>query len=87
MNEQNSRQEWKTLYAAAMLESDGMQVWHRIEVADAAMQARLKDLPTTSAVPSERAELQSALHFLCCLKDILAVESPGTRCPATLQPY
>ena len=44
MGQPGSPQDWKVLYAAAMLESDNTQVWHRIEAADAAMQARLNRL-------------------------------------------
>lgn len=60
--------EWRILYAAAMLESDSTQVWQRIAKADAAIQARLIDLPEISSGQSEREELQSALNYLCGLK-------------------
>jgi hypothetical protein len=60
--------EWKTLYAAAMLEADSTQVPQRIAKADAAIQARLMELPETSSHRSEKAELQSALNYLRRLK-------------------
>jgi hypothetical protein len=71
MSEPMSPQEWKTLYAAAMLESETTQLRHRIETADAVMQTRLKELPGTSSIRSEQTELQSALDYLRRLKDIL----------------
>jgi hypothetical protein len=60
--------EWKTLYAAAMLETDSTQVPQRIAKADAAIQSRLMELPETSPARSEKAELQSALDYLRRLK-------------------
>jgi hypothetical protein len=63
--------DWKTLYAAAMLEDDDKQVRHRIDTADAVIRARLQQLPETSSSHSEQAELQSALGNLCRLKNIL----------------
>lgn len=68
-----SPQDWRVLYAAAMLESDSTQLWHRIEVADAAMQARLNELPETPSSRSEQMELQSSLSYLCCLKNMSRV--------------
>jgi hypothetical protein len=60
--------DWKALYAAAMLESDKTQVQHRIEKADAAIRARLLELPNTISASAEKMELQSALAYLCRLK-------------------
>jgi hypothetical protein len=74
MSEPISPQAWKTLYTAAMLESDKSQLRHRIESADAAMQSRLKELPGKSPIRSEQTELQSALNYLRRLKDILSAE-------------
>jgi len=74
MSEPMSPQAWKTLYAAAMLESDATQLQHRIDTADAVMQTRLKELPgtsSTSSIGSEQRELQSALDYLRRLKDVL----------------
>jgi len=74
MGQPGSPQDWKVLYAAAMLESDNTQVWHRIEAADAAMQARLNELPGTPSIRSEQMELQSSLSYLRCLKNMLTIE-------------
>lgn len=60
--------DWKALYAAAMLETDKTQVQHRIEKADAAITARLLELPNTISASAEKMELQSALAYLCRLK-------------------
>jgi hypothetical protein len=60
--------EWKALYVAAMLESDQTQVQHRIEKADAAIRARLLELPNTISAAAEKMELESALAYLCRLK-------------------
>lgn len=60
----NEPQDWKTLYAAAMLESNSKDLRLRTERADSAIQARLQELPKTSAVSSEQAELLSALNCL-----------------------
>lgn len=67
MSEPGTSREWKTLYAAAMLESDSTQVRQRIAKAHAAIQARLTELPETST-HSEKAELKSALDYLHRLK-------------------
>jgi hypothetical protein len=64
MSETRPSLEWRRLYAAAMLESDSAQLALRIETADAAMQARLKELRRTSSVHSEKIELESALGYL-----------------------
>ncbi len=68
MTEPRSSREWKMLYAAAMLESDTKRLQQRIEKADAAIQARLMELPETSSELSEKAELRSALNYLRRLK-------------------
>jgi len=67
-------EEWKTLYAAAMLEFDDTQVRHRIMKADTVIRARLQQLPETSSPRSERAELQSALDYLRRLTNILPAD-------------
>lgn len=56
--------DWRTLYAAAMLEGNRTQVPLRIEKAEEAIQARLRELPETFSILSEQAELQSALRSL-----------------------
>jgi len=71
MSETLSHQEWKALYAAAMLESDSTQLRQRIEKADTVMRARLRHLPDLSSPPSEQAELHSALNYLRCLRKTL----------------
>lgn len=57
-------QDWQTLYAAAMLESDTTRVQQRIEKADQAIRARMRELPETFAAGSEQAELRYALTYL-----------------------
>jgi hypothetical protein len=74
MKEPKFSQDWKVLYTAATLESDCTQLWHRIEAADAAMQARLNKLRQTPSIHSEQLELQSSLGYLRCLKKILTTE-------------
>lgn len=64
MSEPSSPRDWQTLYAAAMLEADEMQVRRRIEMADEAIRARLRELPETLALRSEQAALRSALNYL-----------------------
>jgi hypothetical protein len=66
MSEAWSPREWKTLYAAAMLETDPAQFQQRVHVADAAIRARLTELTLTemAAGYSENTELQSALKYL-----------------------
>jgi hypothetical protein len=66
--------QWKILYAAAMLETDKMQLRHRIERADVVMQTRLTELPVMSSIRSEQTELQSALNYLHRLKDMFIAE-------------
>ena len=61
-------QKWKTLYAAAMLESREANLAQQIERASAAIRARLSELPQSHSVGSEQMELQSALRYLDCLK-------------------
>jgi hypothetical protein len=60
--------DWRTLFAAAMLEGDSTQVPLRIEKAEEAIQARLRELPKTFSVGSEQSELRSALQNLRLLK-------------------
>lgn len=50
-----------------MLESDTTQLAQRIETADAAIQARLRELPETSRL-SEQVDLHSALSYLRRMK-------------------
>jgi hypothetical protein len=64
MSELRSPDEWKTLYAAAMLESDGPQLRQSVEKAHAAIQAWLTELTESSSLQSEKMELQSALQYL-----------------------
>ena len=54
--------DWRTLFAAAMLEGDSTQLPSRIERAEETIQVRLRELPETFSVGSEQAELQSALR-------------------------
>lgn len=56
--------EWKILYAAAMLESDAMQIPQRIEKANGAIHARLHELAEAFPGGRERAELDSAVMYL-----------------------
>jgi nitrate/nitrite-specific signal transduction histidine kinase len=60
--------DWRTLLAAAMLEGDSTQLPARIEKAEDAIYARLRELPETFSLFSEQAELQSALQNLRRLK-------------------
>jgi hypothetical protein len=60
----SERQDWQTLYAAAMLENDTTQLRKRIEKADEAIRVRLRQLPGTSSPRSEEAELRYALDYL-----------------------
>ena len=71
MREPSFPRDWKTLYAAAMLESDGTRIRRRIESAKGAIHARLKELGESSSVCSEQMDLQSALRFLHRLQDNL----------------
>jgi hypothetical protein len=65
MNEPRSMHEWQLLYAAAMLESDSSQLRSRVEKADQAIRARIRELPKTPApLGSEQSELLSALYYL-----------------------
>ncbi len=68
MIERRSSLEWKQLYVAAMLESDPAKVQERIETADAAIRARLKELSGSSTTNSEEMELQAALMYLSRVK-------------------
>ena len=74
MREPKVPQGWKVLYTAAMLESDSTQLWNRIEAADAAIQARLNELPESPSIRSEQMELRSSLGYLRCLKNMLTTE-------------
>ena len=60
--------DWRTLFAAAMLEGDSTQLPSRVARAEEAIQARLRELPDTSSVGSEQSELRSALQNLRRLK-------------------
>lgn len=64
----NEPKDWQTLYAAAMLESDTRVAPQRIEKADAAIRARLRELPESISLNSEQAQLQSALGYLSRVK-------------------
>lgn len=72
MTEPKSPHEWKTLYAAAMLESDSTRIQQRVERAATAIRFRLKELSETSVVGSEQRELESALNYLRRVKANLA---------------
>ena len=72
MTEPKSPHEWKTLYAAAMLESDSARVQQRVERAATAIRFRLKELSETSVVGAEQMELESALDYLRRVKANLA---------------
>jgi hypothetical protein len=63
--------DWRTLLAAAMLEGDITQMPLRIEKAEEAIQARLRELPQKFLVVSDEAELQLALQNLRILKAAL----------------
>lgn len=63
--------DWRTLLAAAMPEGDSTQMPLRIEKAEEAILARLRELPETSSVLSEQSDLQSALQNLRSLKSAL----------------
>ncbi len=60
--------DWRTLYAAAMLEGDCTQLPLRIEKAEEAIHARMGELPQKFFVGSEQTELQSAVQNLRRLK-------------------
>jgi len=64
MSEPRSPREWRTLFAAAMLEGNSTQVGLRIARAEEAIRARLREVPETFSILSEQAELQSALQNL-----------------------
>jgi hypothetical protein len=64
MSQTKSRQDWRSSYAAAMLESDSTQLSRVIESAYEAIHTRLRELPETTAIHFERAELQLALKYL-----------------------
>ena len=64
MSDPSSPRDWQILYAVAMLEGDSTQLPLRIERAEQAIQARLRELPETFSVLSEQAELQFALQNL-----------------------
>jgi hypothetical protein len=81
MSEPNFLRDWKTLYAAAMLESNTTYVQQRIEEAYAAISARLMMLSEAPSDRSERAELESALNYLHRLK---TESGRGTRGTPTL---
>lgn len=67
MSEPSSR-DWRTLYAAAMLEGGTTLVPLRIKKAEEEIQARLRELPENFSIGSEQADLQSALENLRLLK-------------------
>ena len=56
--------DWRMLFAAAMLEGDSTQVRSRIDRAEEAIHARIRELPQEFFIGSEQAELQSALRNL-----------------------
>jgi hypothetical protein len=68
MSEPKPRQDWRTSYAAAMLESDSTQFSDLIESASEAIHTRLRELPETTAIHFEYAELRLALKYLNLLK-------------------
>ncbi len=56
--------DWKTLYAAAMLESDAAFVRKRTERAEQAIRSRLHELQQALPPQPEQAELNYALKYL-----------------------
>lgn len=56
--------DWKTLYAAAMLESDAALVRKRSERAERAIRSRLHELQQALPPKPEEAELNYALKYL-----------------------
>jgi|HubBroStandDraft_6_1064221.scaffolds.fasta_scaffold261069_3 hypothetical protein len=63
------KQDWEKLYRAAMLESDGSRLLHRIEAAEAAIVKRSRSLPKPPADPRrEQDALTQALHILSLLR-------------------
>jgi hypothetical protein len=66
VSEPRSPREWQKLYAAAMLELNSDEARTKIDIADAAVKARLMELPETEG--REKAELHSALAYLGRLK-------------------
>lgn len=60
--------DWRMLLAAAMLEGDITQMPLRIEKAEEAIHARIRELPQKFFVGHEQAELQLALQNLRLLK-------------------
>ena len=60
----NNPYQWRTPYAAALLEGDDTQVRLQIEKAEEAIHVRMRELPQKFFVGSEQAELQSALRNL-----------------------
>jgi hypothetical protein len=60
--------DWRTLYATAMLEGDQTQVKPRIEKAQEAIHARMRELPQKFFIGSEQRGLLLALQNLRRLK-------------------
>jgi hypothetical protein len=59
--------DWRTLYAAAMLEGESFQLGLRIEEAEVAIQERLRE--KVDSVPAlEESELYAALRILGCVR-------------------
>jgi hypothetical protein len=59
--------DWRTLYAAAMLEGESFQLGLRIEEAEVAIQERLRE--RGESVPTlEESELYAALRILGCVR-------------------
>jgi hypothetical protein len=65
---------WQELYKAAMLELDRAQLDHRIEVAHAALQQRMKDLPRSNYHGESQAEEQAIADALQNLRTLQRVE-------------
>ena len=65
---------WKSLYAAAILETDPKQLRHSVDRTITAMRARLKELEpiSSSTFTLETAELHSALSYLRTVAGCLA---------------
>jgi len=70
MGESSSLPDWKVLYAAAMLESDRTQQGHRLDVAEAAMHKRLKEVREMSSAEQEKVELQYSFEYLNRVKEL-----------------
>lgn len=65
---------WQELYKAAMLELDRAQLDHRIEVAHAALQQRMRDLPRSHYNGESLEEERAIVDALQNLRNLQRVE-------------